>query len=71
MKTVGGLRRTRYRGLDCTQLRAYLVAPAYNLLRIGRLTRPPYEARIHHTDALAMVRENRHARQLSRPPSLP
>ena len=33
MKTVGGLRRTRYRGLDRTQLHAYLVAAAYNLLR--------------------------------------
>jgi IS5 family transposase len=38
MKTVGGLRRTRYRGLDRTQLHAYLVAAAYNLLRIARLS---------------------------------
>jgi IS5 family transposase len=37
MKTVGGLRRTRYCGLDRTQLHAYLVAAAYNLLRIARL----------------------------------
>jgi hypothetical protein len=38
MKTVGGLRRTRYQGLDRTQLHASLVAAAYNLLRIARLT---------------------------------
>jgi len=41
MKTVGGLRRTRYRGLDRTQLHAYLVAAAYNLLRIARLAPAP------------------------------
>ena len=41
MKTVGGLRRTRYRGLDRTQLHAYLVAAAYNLLRIARLIPAP------------------------------
>jgi transposase len=41
MKTIGGLRRTRYRGLDRTQLHAYLVAAAYNLLRIARLTPAP------------------------------
>jgi len=39
MKTVGGLRRTRYRGLDRTQLHAYLVAAAYN--RIARLSPAP------------------------------
>ena len=38
MKTVGGLRRTRYRGLDRAQLHAYRVAAAYNLLRIARLS---------------------------------
>jgi IS5 family transposase len=37
MKPVGGLRRTRYRGLHRTQLHAYLVAAADNLLRIARL----------------------------------
>lgn len=37
MKTVGGLRRTRYRGIDRTQSWAYFVASAYNLLRMGRL----------------------------------
>jgi hypothetical protein len=37
MKTVGGLRRTRYRGVDRTQAWAYFVASTYNLLRITRL----------------------------------
>ncbi len=41
MKTVGGLRKTRYCGLDRTQLHAYLVAAAYNLLRIARLGPAP------------------------------
>lgn len=41
MKTVGGLRKTRYRGLDRTQLHAYWVAAAYNLLRIARLSPAP------------------------------
>src|SRR5229473_960242 len=37
MKTVGGLRRTRYRGRERVQMHAYLVAAAYNLVRIARL----------------------------------
>jgi transposase len=37
MKTVGGLRRTRYRGVARTQMTAYLVGAAYNLLRMSRL----------------------------------
>jgi Transposase and inactivated derivatives len=37
MKTVGGFRKTRYRGRDKTQLAAYLVGAAYNLMRIARL----------------------------------
>jgi len=37
MKTVGGFRRTRYRGLEKTQMNAHLVGAAYNLLRIARL----------------------------------
>jgi transposase len=37
MKTVGGLRRTRFRGLERTSLAGYLVAAAYNLVRIARL----------------------------------
>ena len=38
LKTIGGLRRTRYRGLDRTGLAGYLVATAYNLVRLSRLT---------------------------------
>lgn len=37
MKTTGGFRRTRYRGLARTQLAGYLVATAYNLVRMVRL----------------------------------
>lgn len=37
MKTVGGLRRTRYRGQDRTQAWGYFVAGTYNLLRMARL----------------------------------
>ena len=58
MKTVGGLRRTRYRGLDRTQLHAYLVAAAYNLLRIVRLIPATYEAPLHHTAVRAAARDN-------------
>jgi transposase len=36
-KTVGNFRRTRYRGVERTSFAAYLVAAAYNLLRIARL----------------------------------
>jgi RNA polymerase sigma factor (sigma-70 family) len=38
MKTVAGLRRTRYRGVERTQAWAYFVAGAYNLLRLANLT---------------------------------
>jgi IS5 family transposase len=38
MKTVGGFRRTRYRGLERTRLAGYLVATAYNLVRMSRLS---------------------------------
>jgi transposase len=41
MKTVGGLRKTRYRGRERVQMHAYLVAAAYNLLRIARLVPTP------------------------------
>jgi len=34
---MGGFRRTRYRGLERTQLAGYLVATAYNLVRMVRL----------------------------------
>jgi transposase len=37
MKTVGGFRRTRFRGLLRTQLAGYFVGAAYNLLRMARL----------------------------------
>jgi transposase len=37
MKTYGGLRRTMMRGLQRVQLHTYLVAAAYNLLRMSRL----------------------------------
>lgn len=36
-KTVGGFRRTRFRGRARTQLAAFFVGAAYNLLRIARL----------------------------------
>lgn len=46
MKTAGGFRRTRYRGLDGTGLAGYLVATACNLARMAKLLliqqgRPP------------------------------
>jgi transposase len=36
-KTIGGLRRTRYIGLAKTQLAAYLIGTAYNLVRLSKL----------------------------------
>ena len=39
MKTVGGLRRSRYLGLERTQAWGYFVAGTYNLLRMARLQR--------------------------------
>jgi len=39
LKTVGGLRRSRYRGQERTQALAYFVAGTYNLLRMARLAR--------------------------------
>ncbi|MCY4522064.1 MAG: transposase, partial [Caldilineaceae bacterium] len=41
MKTVGGLRRTRYRGVARTGLAGYLVATAYNLVRMANLPPEP------------------------------
>jgi hypothetical protein len=38
LKSVGGFRCTRYRGLARTPLAGYLVAAAYNLVRMARLT---------------------------------
>jgi len=37
MKTVGGFRKTRFIGQTKTQLAAYMVGAAYNLLRMARL----------------------------------
>ena len=37
IKTVGGLRRSRYRGQERTQAWAHFVAGTYNLLRMARL----------------------------------
>lgn len=37
MKTVGGLRKSRFVGLQKTQFAAYMVGAAYNLLRMARL----------------------------------
>jgi transposase len=37
MKTVGGFRKTRYRGTERTGLWAYMVGSAYNLLRMAKL----------------------------------
>jgi transposase len=41
MKTFGGLGRSRFRGLDRTNLAGYMVAAAYNLLRMSRLIQEP------------------------------
>jgi IS5 family transposase len=41
MKTIGGLRKTRYHGLQRVQMHAYLVAAAYNLVRIAKLSPAP------------------------------
>ena len=41
MKTIGGLRKTRYRGRERVQMHAYLVAATYNLLRIAKLSPAP------------------------------
>ena len=37
IKTVGGLRRSRYCGQERTQAWAYFVVGTYNLLRLARL----------------------------------
>jgi transposase len=41
MKTVGNFRRTRYKGRARTQLAAYLVGTAYNLIRMAKLLPEP------------------------------
>ena len=40
-KTVGGFRRTRYRGSAKTQMAAYIVGAAYNPTRIAKLLPTP------------------------------
>src|SRR5262249_55217949 len=40
-KTIGGLRKSRYRGRDRTGLWAYFVGSAYNLLRMAKLLPEP------------------------------
>jgi transposase len=40
-KTIGGMRRTRLRGLARTQFGTYLIGAAYNLLRITKLRQLP------------------------------
>lgn len=37
VKTVGGFRKTRYRGVERTQLCAYVVGASYNLVRLAKL----------------------------------
>ena len=44
MKTVGGFRRTRYGGVARTGLAGYLVATAYNLVRLAKLLDEPEAA---------------------------
>jgi transposase len=39
IKMIGGLKRSRYRGLERTQAWGYFVAATYNLLRMARLER--------------------------------
>lgn len=44
MKTIGGFRKTRFKGRDRTQLAAWFVGAAYNLLRMARLLPQPVTA---------------------------
>ncbi len=46
MKTVGGFRKTRYRGVERTGLCGYVVGTAYNLVRLSRLLARPAGAGI-------------------------
>jgi hypothetical protein len=41
LKTVGNFRRTRYKGRERTQLAAYLVGTACNLIRMAKLLPQP------------------------------
>jgi hypothetical protein len=44
MKTMGGFRKTRYRGLERVDFAGYLVATAYNLVRLVRWISVPTSA---------------------------
>ena len=70
MKTVGGFRRTRYRGLDRTGLAGYLVGTAYNLVRMARLMTaetPAHRPRRPHNQGLG-GRSSRHRPRGRGPP---
>jgi IS5 family transposase len=41
LKTVGGFRKTRHRGLEKVGFAGYLVGAAYNLVRLARLVATP------------------------------
>jgi hypothetical protein len=41
MKTIGGLRKSRYKGRAKTQLYAFMAGAAYNLLRMTKLIETP------------------------------
>jgi len=41
IKTVGSLKRSRYRGIERTQALGYMVAGAYNLQRLAKLGAKP------------------------------
>ncbi len=44
LKTIGGLRKTRYRGLEKVDFVVYLVGAAYNLVRLARMVASPTPA---------------------------
>ena len=41
MKVVGGFRKTRYRGIERTQMGGQMVAATYNLVRMAKLALAP------------------------------
>ena len=44
IKTVGGFRKSRYRGLDKVDFAGYLVSAAYKLVRLARMVATPTPA---------------------------
>jgi IS5 family transposase len=44
IKTVGGFRKTRHRGLEKVDFAGYLVGAAYNLVRLARMVATPTPA---------------------------